>query len=234
MENQLSIEYQSEIKDGEILSLENFFSILEIRTILKMGKKRKGDDKEILTEKDLKNLEEKLKKNFSFDKEEDWRVVWKIIQQHPDFHYAQKIAKKKDNKDYKITPETEKMKNIYFEFPRLLLALYFKNETGVDFRKLEEMAEKQKILKQYLIEQIRKFIKKIEEFERKLKKAKEEIKKEEIKEDDKEMNKDKKAIKAIILEREKLERENARERIDNSFVSMVFIKEELEEMFKKE
>ncbi|MEK7557815.1 MAG: hypothetical protein AAB530_01245 [Patescibacteria group bacterium] len=82
------------------------------------------------------------------------------IYQHPDC-----FLEYEDTQLSKTKKEMEKMQNIYTEFPALLLALYFENETGIDFRKIEE----EKNLKETEEEKIKKFINLVTDIREKLK-----------------------------------------------------------------
>ena len=155
-------------------SLEEIFKDKEISKILEKIKI------EQFTDEIFKQLEEELDgKYFTFN-EQDWEKMMEIIEQSFDFKNAQLKADS-------VTVNSDKMKNIYSEFPELLLALYFKNKTKVDFRELnnilyseeeeeEEEDKKKTILQQFQMEtieekeeQIEKFIKTVGNFNEQIK-----------------------------------------------------------------
>jgi len=193
----------------EILPLAKILNKPEIRAILKMEEKRKNENKEVLTKNDLTELEQVLgETKFSFGPE-DWLSMWKTIKNHPDFLYLYPEGFKKDA----LTIESNKMENIYSEFPRLLLTLYFKNKTGIDFRERELVKilllkdePKTEKLKQYSPEKIKEFEKEVKNFNEKIKKIRKNIQL--MKKKNKEYN---------------IEMKNATERIANSFTEFSLI-----------
>jgi len=228
-------------KEQEILSLEKIFENPEIKKLLKLeGQKRKEGESEIFTEEDFKRIESKIRniilenKNFNlFNLEEkeglqEFLVTLnKIIKDHPD--YFLKNEKILGNKN-----EMKKMNNIYSEFPRLLLAIYFENKTGIDFRVLIEMLfEGKKISEkqdQIIIETIEMenkkiiitTIEKIEDFIKIIDKISENFKKK------------KSAIVADVETEKNKKIIIAKERIKQFLSEIVFCEGELKEIFKKE
>ncbi len=205
-----------EPKQEDFISLETIFEKDE-----KIKKIIDGSKNAEFTEPILKDFETALEnKNFTFN-EQDWEKMMEIIEQSFDFKNAQP-------KTDSVTVNSNKMENIYNEFPMLLLKLYFKNKTGVDYMTLfnilysEETKEEDKkktILQQFQMETVEEKIDTIEKFIKTAENFNEQI-------------------KIFELKNPKLDllkfKDRALERIRNIFSEPNALAENLEDMFKEE